>query len=228
MDHKEANPISGDRLVGEVLEEWQGLIDSAADILGVHAGLITQVDNERIRILLSSHTRGNPYTAGYVAQYPDSDWFCECTLKLRDLHLIADARRDARWEKNPAVTDFGIVSYMGMPIMSPDGKDFGTVCFLDDKANPHNDLNIKILRQVKRMIELSLRVIYKAEAISRQERLPDGLSRIYPICSHCGNIREASGDWIPLERYLKEVTGTTATYGICPECLKKGSGENRE
>lgn len=228
MEHKAASPFARERLTDDVLKEWQNLIDTTAEIFGVPAGLITRVDGDRIEILLSSRTKDNPYTAGYASDYPDSGWFCERTLKIRDLLLIADARQDAKWENNPAVTGLNMVSYMGMPIASPDGKEFGTVCFLDNKGNPHNNLHIKILRQIKRMIELSLRILYDGEVIARQGRLLDDLSRIFPICSYCKNIRETSGEWVPVEQYVKEITGTTASYGICPDCLKKELGGIRK
>ncbi len=221
MEKTEEDPVPRERLTGDVLREWQNLIDSTAEIFGVPAGLITRIDGDKIEILLSSRSEGNPYTSGYTTNYPKSGWFCERTLKIRDLYLVPDARRDPDWMDNSAVTGHGMVSYMGIPIVRPDGREFGTVCFLDVKANPHNYLHIKLLNQIKRMIELSLRVIYDKEVISRQERLLDDLSRIYPICCYCKKVREKSGDWVKVEKYIGDVAGTTASYGICPECLAK-------
>jgi len=221
MDDLKANPFTREKLTLDVLNEWQNLIDSTAEIFGMPAGLITRVNGDQIEILLSSRSEGNPYKTGYTADYPNSEWFCERTLKIRDLYLIPDAHRDPQWKDNPAVAGYGMVSYMGMPIARPDGGDFGTVCFLDIKAHPHNYLHIKLLNQLKRMVELSLRVIYDKDVLDRQERLLDDLSRIYPICCHCKKVRENSGAWITVERYIRDINGKEASYGICPECLKK-------
>lgn len=146
----------------------------------VLAGLITRVDSSQIDILLSSRSAGNPYPAGFTTHYPDSGWYCEHTLKSRGLNFIPNALEDPAWQDNDAVIKLNMISYVGMPIHRPDGGEFGTVCFLDNKANPHNDLHIKMLNQVKRMVELSIRIIFDKETIERQERLLDGLSRIYP------------------------------------------------
>ncbi len=217
-----ANPFTREKLAEDVLQEWQNLIDSTAEIFGVPAGLITRVDDKQIEILLSSESKGNPYTAGYTTHYPDSGWYCERTLKNRNLNLIPNALEDPDWKDNAAVVGFNIISYMGMPIKRPDGEQFGTVCFLDNKANFHNDLHIKILNQLHRMIELSLRIVYDKEVIDRQERLINGLGRIYPICSYCKKVREGTmGRWVEVEQFVMDVSGKMATHGVCPQCYER-------
>ena len=83
MENMNANPFNRKKLTEDVLKEWQNLLDGAAEILGVPAGLITRVDGKEIEIFLSSETEGNPYTAGYTTHYPDSGWYCEHTLKIK-------------------------------------------------------------------------------------------------------------------------------------------------
>ncbi|MBK8475938.1 MAG: GAF domain-containing protein [Opitutaceae bacterium] len=219
MSIPQPNPFTREKLTQDVLNEWQNVIDTAAKVFAVPAGVITRVDGDQIELLLSSETPGNPYTVGYTTHYPDSGWYCERTLKSRRLNLIPDAREDSDWKANPAAVSLNMVSYIGLPIHRPDGGDFGTVCFLDNKANPHNELHIKMLEMIKRMLELSLRVIADKELINRQERLFNDLSRIYPICSYCKKVRGKKGAWVEVERYIGEVSGALPTHGICPECM---------
>lgn len=221
MENMETNPFDSEKLSEKVLKEWQSLLDDAADILDVPAGLITRVDGETIKVLLSSQTEGNPYPAGFTAQYPDSGWFCEYTLKSRELNLIPNALKEPEWKANPAAVELHTISYVGMPIERPDGGQFGTVCFLDNKENSHNELHIRLIHNIKRMIELSLRVIFDKEEIGRRDRLLNGLSKIYPICSYCKKIREETGDWVPIEKYVKDVSGADASHGVCPECFNR-------
>ncbi len=215
------NPFTKELLAKETMDEWQRLIDTAADIFGVPAGLITRVDREQIEILLSSKTEGNPYAAGYVTKYPESGWYCERTLRSRGLNHIPDAQADPDWKENAAVTGLHMVSYVGLPIRRPDGGEFGTVCFLDNKANRHNEIHIRMLGMIQRMIELSLRVIFDTQQLLRQERLLEDLSRIYPICSYCKRVRDEKGNWVEVEDYIRDVTGTHPSHGICPECFAK-------
>jgi hypothetical protein len=129
MEKISKNPFNRKNLTEKVLKEWQNLLNEAADILTVPAGLITRVDGKEIEILLSSETEGNPYQADYVIHYPDSGWRCEYTLKSNGLNLITDALQDPQWKDNPAAVDLHMVSYAGMPIVRPDGDQFDTVCF---------------------------------------------------------------------------------------------------
>ncbi len=221
IDDMKVNPFDRQRLAGDILREWQSLLDMTAEILGVPAGLITRLDGNEIEIFLSSTTTGNPYQAEYVTQYPDSGWYCERTLKSRQLNRIPNALLEADWKDNPAAVSMQMISYIGLPIERPDGGEFGTVCFLDNKENAHNDLHIKLLHQVKRMIELSLKIVFDKAELDRRDSLLDDLSRIYPICSYCKKVREESGNWVSVEKYLKDITGALPTHGICPQCYQE-------
>ena len=221
MENMKANPFNRKKLTEDVLNEWQNLLDGVAEILGVPAGLITRVDGKEIEILLSSESEGNPYAAGYTTHYPDSGWYCERTLKSKSLNLIPNALLDPEWKDNPAAVELHMISYVGMPIERPDGGEFGTVCFLDNKENAHNDLHIRLVHQIKRMIELSLRIVFDKEEIDRRDRLLDGLSKIYPICSYCKKVREETGKWVSVEKYVRDVSGTEPSHGICPKCYER-------
>lgn len=220
-----ANPFNRKRLTDDVLREWQHLLNETAAILNVPAGLITRLDGGVFEILLTSETLGNPYPADCRAGYPNSGWYCEHTLKSNGLNLIPNALKEAAWKDNAAVVDLGMISYAGMPIDRPDGGRFGTVCFLDNKENPHNQLHIRLIAQIKRMIELSLRIVLAKEEIRKRDRLIDNLSKIYPICSYCKKICEEDNTWVQVETYLDGIAGGRATHGICPQCYERELGK---
>ena len=221
MENMDANPFNRETLTEDVLKEWQSLLNETAEILGVPAGLITRVDGNEIEIFLSSATEGNPYPAACTSQYPDSEWYCEHTLKSRGLNLIPNALQDSQWKDNPAAVDLHMVSYLGVPIERPDGEQFGTVCFIDSKQNAHNDMHIRLVEQIKRMIELSLRIVLAKEEIDRRDRLLDDLSKIYPICSYCKKVREETGQWVSVEKYVRDVSGAMPSHGVCPQCYER-------
>jgi hypothetical protein len=222
MKNMDANPFNRETLAEDILKEWQNLLNETAEILSVPAGLITRIDGNEIEILLSSETEGNPYPAAYKSQYPDSGWYCEHTLKSRGLNLIPNALLDPKWKDNFAALKMNTISYAGMPIDRPDGGgQFGTVCFLDNKQNEHNNLHIRLIKQVKRMIELSLRIVFAKAEIDRRDRLLDDLSKIYPICSYCKKVRQETGKWVPVEKYVSDISGAKASHGICPQCYER-------
>ena len=221
MKNRDKNPFNRKTLTEDVLHEWQNMLNDTAEIFGVPAGLITRVDGNEIEILLSSETDGNPYPAAFTSQYPDSGWYCEHTLKCRGLNLIPNALEDSRWKENSAAVQLHMISYLGVPIYRPDGEQFGTVCFIDNKHNAHNELHIRLVNQIKRMLELTLRIILAQSEIDRRDRLLYDLSKIYPICSYCKKVREENGQWVSVEKYVRDISGAMPSHGVCPQCYER-------
>lgn len=52
------------------------------------------------------------------------------------------------------------------------------------------------------------------------------LESLLPICAGCKRIRNAVGEWLPVERYLHDNAGTNFTHGLCPVCLQKYVSED--
>lgn len=44
------------------------------------------------------------------------------------------------------------------------------------------------------------------------------LKGLLPICSHCRDIKDDSGKWSDLERYLEKHSDLLFSHGICPDC----------
>lgn len=44
------------------------------------------------------------------------------------------------------------------------------------------------------------------------------LSGLLPICSSCHKIRDDQGEWIPVERYIREKSEAEFTHDYCPTC----------
>jgi GAF domain-containing protein len=219
MEEIQANPFNRDTLAKDILEGWQDMLNVAAELVAVPAGLITRVNGGEIEVFLSSESQGNPYPAGMKTHYPDSGFYCEYVLKSRHPMIIPDARNDPRWQDNAAI-DLNMVSYVGMPIQRPDGEMFGTICFLDSRENAYSQKIVKLVDQFKHMIELSLKVVYANQQVAQRDRLFSGLSQIFPICAYCKKVRNESG-WVLVEKYIKEISGKRASHAICPECFEK-------
>ena len=47
------------------------------------------------------------------------------------------------------------------------------------------------------------------------------LKGFLPICAKCKKIRDSSGYWNNLEKYVESHSEAEFTHGLCPECLKK-------
>lgn len=217
MKDSQANPFNRETIIGEVLEGWQSMLNLAAELLNVPAALITRVDGKEIEVFLASKSKGNPYKQGLKTHFPDSGFYCEWVVKNRKSMIIPNARKDPLWKNNAAIA-LNMISYMGMPIIRPDGNVFGTICFLSSKESIPGETIMKLAEQFKRMIELSLSIIFVNEEISQRDRILADLSKIFPICVYCKKVSNKKNEWIPVEKYIKNISGHRASHGICPEC----------
>ena len=70
--------------------------------------------------------------------------------------LVPDARNDEAWKSNPDIK-LGMVSYLGVPVIWPDGEIFGTICVLDNKGNAYSELYLRLLLQWREVVQADLR-----------------------------------------------------------------------
>jgi PAS domain S-box-containing protein len=77
-------------------------------------------------------------------------------MKSRQPLLVPDALRDEQWQSNPDIK-LGMISYLGVPIVWPDGAVFGTICVLDKKPNEYSEHYLKLLLQWRDVLQADLR-----------------------------------------------------------------------
>lgn len=169
----------------EILDKWQVVVDTLARIVGVPTGLIMRVDPPEIEVLVSSRTRDNPFYQG--ERVLTVGHYCEKVIREKAPLLVPIALRDPEWHDNPDLKK-DMVSYLGFPLMLPDGKVFGTICVLDDKENAYSKLYKDLMAFFKQVIETDLK-----EALGWEETLrftkffvdhsADGVFWLRPDCS---------------------------------------------
>ena len=123
----------------------------------VPSALIMRVEPPNIKVFVSSETKGNPYEQDEVASL-DTGLYCETVMKTRQPLLVPDAIRDEQWQANPNIK-LGMISYLGVPIVWPDGGVFGTICVPDKKPNEYSELDHKLLQQWRDVLQADLRLL---------------------------------------------------------------------
>lgn len=74
--------------------------------------------------------------------------------------------------------------------------------------------------------EIARREVIEADLRHSHDELRQALSEvktlksILPICSYCKKIRDNTGRWEPLERYISTHGGADFSHGVCPECMR--------
>lgn len=83
----------------------------------------------------------------------------------------------------------------------------------------HEDLHREMARAPSVAMELLKTLSLRLRAL--EKILMQSLGGLLPICLHCKNIRDESGNWVPIEEYIADRSQVDFTHGICPVCMKK-------
>jgi PAS domain S-box-containing protein len=103
----------------------------------------------------------------------------------------------------------------------------GTVFWVNGAATPLPDGQGGIEAIIGLAADITDRKIAEAERELLIVELTDALAQIktlkglLPICSSCKKIRDDSGYWNTLEKYIMEHSEAEFTHGICPDCIRK-------
>ncbi len=112
-------------ITDEIVNTWQSIVNTIAEIINVPSALIMKVDEPYIEVFRSSESSKNPYKAGDMEYL--AGLYCERVIKTRNKLLVPNALKDKEWDKNPDI-ESGMISYLGFPLLWPDGEVFGTIC----------------------------------------------------------------------------------------------------
>ncbi|BCS95695.1 hypothetical protein DSLASN_13270 [Desulfoluna limicola] len=210
----------------DIKENWQEITDILANLLGISAALVMRFTDPDIEVFVSSGSRGNPYQPGDKDAMLGSGLYCETVMRTKKKLLIPNALEDPDWKDNPDV-NLSMISYLGYPILMPDGDPFGTLCVLDSKPNAYSETIEKLMMNFRNLLESHLELLYMNHLLGgRKQRLADYLDElqflrgIVPICANCKSIRDAEGGWHPIEEILVQHLDADFSHGICPECKK--------
>ena len=161
------------KITNTVIEMWQRVVDTLAEILGVPSALIMKVDHPYIEVFLSSKEEKNPYKEG--ARESLTGLYCEEVIRRKDRLLVPNALDDPAWDKNPDI-GLGMISYLGLPLLWPDGEVFGTICVLDSKENRYNKRYEDLLLVFRQLVESHLATLFRN--VAERKNLEDILDNL--------------------------------------------------
>ena len=165
----------------DVLRKWQRIVDLLASIVRVPSAVVCKLeppDDTYYRIVANSHSEGNPFRMDETFSM-DIGTFCETVIKSREPLLVGNALEDVQWKSAPEI-QVGMVSYLGFPVLWPDGRMFGTICVLDDKTNRYSDLYQELLAHCRDVLEGDLQTLarLKSELEEQRSQLSELFARV--------------------------------------------------
>ena len=93
--------------------------------------------------------------------------FCDHTIRKDTVLVVEDATKDPRFLNNPFVTgEAGIRSYMGAPLITPDGYNLGAFCVLDTMPRDFSDVGREVITNLGKltMAHMEMRLIASEDA----------------------------------------------------------------
>jgi GGDEF domain-containing protein len=135
-----------------------------AEVLHVPVALFTLVTDEN-QVFKSS------VGVGEVRSTPLSHSFCQHVVESGAPLEVVDAREHPKVRDNPAIEDFGIVAYLGMPLTTADGQRLGALCAIDHQPRQWTGRDHGVLEDLAgaAMAEIELRRANRAVAAAAAE-----------------------------------------------------------
>ena len=147
-------------------EEYDDITRLASIICKTPISLISIVDEKR-QWFKSHHGLA-------VSESPRELAFCAHAINdMNNLLIVEDSRTDIRFHDNPFVTgEPHVIFYAGIPLISPEGFAWGTLCVADHKPNQIDKDQVIALRALSRQV-VKLLELRRAKSIleKRQETL---------------------------------------------------------
>lgn len=105
-----------------------------------------------------------------------------------------------------------------------DGQPFPDPGRGPDDLLPRSCTTTELYARVRtgmRVMDLETEVSHLATDLARAANKIEKLGGLLPICSHCKKIRDDSGYWNELEKYISDHSDAEFSHAICPACLAK-------
>jgi len=142
----------------DLIQKWQKIVNTIAQIIDVPTALIMKVEPPYLEVICSNLSSENPYKIGERQNW--TGHYCKHVISTKNMLLVPNAMKDRQWDGNPDI-ELGMISYLGFPLLWPDGKVFGTICALDIKENHYCDLYQKLIGQFREFFESQLKLVWE-------------------------------------------------------------------
>jgi len=137
-------------------ESTQKKIDEIAEKSGVSSILVMKSHDNEMEVVLSGGDQGkgiyhardkgkkSSHTEGQHALY------CEKVVNTNEVLEVQNAAQDPEWKDNEDLTEFGLGTYLGLPI-EKDGKVVGTVCALNNESIDFKNDQYNVLEELQKV-----------------------------------------------------------------------------
>ena len=158
-----------------VEEAFDRLTRLAVSCLNAPIALVTLINADR-EFLKSSIGLPEPYASR--RELPFTHAFCIYNRTAGQPLVIEDARQHPLFKDSPAISELGVIAYLGFPLVTSDGYVIGTFCVIDLKPRRWEPREIMIVRDLTEAVMSEIQLRTEMRARNRAETERDGLAEL--------------------------------------------------
>jgi GAF domain-containing protein len=147
----------------QALDRIAGL---ACRVLDVPVVLVNLIGSDRQRVVGCGTE--DPQWAS-VREMPLTQGFCPFAMAATDPYALEDARADVAHSRNPAVAEFGVVAYAGVPLRAAGGEPIGTLCAIDRRPRAWTKEDLQLLSDLAASAIAELQLLTATRVLARQQ-----------------------------------------------------------
>ena len=136
-------------LEAPVQSEFQDIIEVVKAGLNCPVALVSILDEDRQVFI--AHL-GLPEKWAEAAETPLTHSFCQHVVRDKQPLIIGDATIHDLVRNNLAITDLGVISYMGVPVTLPDGMVIGALAAIDGEPRTWTESELELLSRIGKLV----------------------------------------------------------------------------
>lgn len=160
--------------------DFDDLTVLSARVLNAPVALLSLIDEQGDRQFFKSQY-GLPEPVASRRQTPLSHSFCKLVTRSSEMLRVTDAHTDPRVWNNPAVTELGVIAYLGQPIFAPDGTPIGSLCVIEGQTRDWTDEEADTLLKLSKMAAARIALRKSLADKEAEHRHLDKLLETLPI-----------------------------------------------
>lgn len=175
----------------------------ATRLTAAPVSLVSLVTEER---QFFKSTAGLPPELASIRTTPLSHSFCQHAVASTQPLIVEDTRTHNRVNNVQSIEDFGVLSYLGIPLQTPSNQTLGTLCLLDFQPQTWTSETIDTVQDLASiaMTEVALRLELRTqhelqhtlrESEARYRSVLDGIHDVVFKIDHAGRITFVNPAW---------------------------------
>jgi GAF domain-containing protein len=150
-------------------ESFDRIASLAARVLNAPVALVSAIDRDR---QFFKSCLGLPEPWASRRESPLTHSFCQHVVAAREPLVVSDARQEPKLRNNLAIRDFGVIAYLGVPLITRDGHALGTLCVIDHKPRTWTSDQVDLLKDLATSVvtEITLRSAPDGSPASKPRR----------------------------------------------------------